>query len=488
MKNRAFLFPLVLLAFFALSQRQPLRADSAPAKFVFVSPVQTVSLGVPSEKLTLQSQDAGGNEFKTPATACVHLSSSSSAGAFSASATEWSSIFVLTFAKYSANRNFYYKDAFAGTQTLTARVALKPEGKPPCANWPTSEWGEGWSATQLIAVTSGGRSTPASSETVASSTAPSQASAPTQTPASSSGGDGSASDQPQIFVVALAPAKGLSGASVIFEARATGLKGETLHNARIIWSFGDGGAAEGKKVAHTYHYPAAYTVLVEAASGERSATARKEIAIAAPSLVITRVEAGEQGLIELRNSGTDEVDLSLWGLRSGGILFTFPRGTVIGAGKTVPFPAAITGIAADARSAELLFPNGSVAERAAQTEHAQAPRAPSNAASLMQPPPALPKQTQAIAPLEAPQGAAAPSVPAVSEDNTETPPPAPSASSTELLASSIASGAGFYPWAAGAAGLVAVSIVGYLALLRPRSPLSREEEIRKEAAKFDIVE
>ncbi len=488
MKTRAFLFLFVLLAFFALPQRQSLRADSAPAKFVFVSPVQTVSLGAPSEKLTLQSQDAGGNEFKTPATACVHLSSSSSAGAFSSSATEWSSVFVLTFAKHSANRNFYYKDATAGTHALTARVALKPEGKPPCANWPTSEWGEGWSATQTVTVTSDGRPAPASPETVASSTAPSQASAPTQTPASSSGGGGSAPYQPQIFVVALAPAKGLSGASVIFEARATGLKGEALPNARIIWSFGDGGAAEGRKVTHAYHYPAAYTVLVEAVSGEWSATARKEIAIAAPSLAILRVETGEQGLIELRNSGTDEVDLSGWGLRGGGILFTFPRGTVIGAGKTVPFPAAITGIMADARSAELLFPNGSVAVRAAHTEDAKGPRAPSTAASLIQPPLALPKQAQAIAPLEASKGAAAPLLPAVSEDNTETPPTVYRASSTELLGATAAHGASAVPFAAGAAGLVAVSVIGYLALLRPRSSLSREEEIRKEAEHYDLTE
>jgi len=209
-------------------------------------------------------------------------------------------------------------------------------------------------------------------QNVATSTdmeADAQTSAPHQ---SANSGGSSWVYKPQIFVSALVPQKAVAGAPVVFDAAAVGVKKEPLPNARYVWSFGDGGVAEGKKVQHTYHYPATYTVLVDASSGEWSALDKREISIAAPELTITGIKEGGDGYIEVKNSGQSEVDLSEWMLLAGSGSFRFPRGTVIGAKKTIPFPAAITGLPADAQSTVLLYPNGNpvvaYAEKAAVSE------------------------------------------------------------------------------------------------------------------------
>ena len=193
--------------------------------------------------------------------------------------------------------------------------------------------------------------------TATSTTIEEETPTPTPPPPANSGGS-TWVYKPHMFVSALVPQKAVAGAPVTFDAAAVGVKKEPLPNARYIWSFGDGGVAEGKKAQHTYHYPATYTVLVDASSGEWSALDKKEISIAAPELTITGIKEGGNGYIEVKNNGQSEVDLSDWLLLAGSGSFRFPRGTVIGAKKAVPFPAAITGLPADSSSTVLLYPNG----------------------------------------------------------------------------------------------------------------------------------
>ena len=167
--------------------------------------------------------------------------------------------------------------------------------------------------------------------------------------------------EPQIFVRARIPAHSVAGADVVFEADAVGKKKETLQNARYVWSFGDGGTAEGKKVLHAYHYPAAYVVMVEASSGEWSATDRKDITIAAPELAISRIQEGASGFIEVKNSGRTDIELSRWFFKSGSAFFSFPTGTIVPAGRSIPFPSEITKLTVDSVSSAILYPNGTVA-------------------------------------------------------------------------------------------------------------------------------
>lgn len=291
--------------------------------------------------------------------------------------------------------------------------------------------------------------------------------------------------KPQIYASAFVPQKGVAGAPVLFDAAAVGVKKEPLPNAHYVWSFGDGGTAEGKKIFHTYHYPAVYVVMVDASSGEWSATDRKEIAIAAPELVISNIKEGNDGFIELRNDGKSEVDLSLWLLKSAGSTFILPKGTVIGARKAIPFPAAITGLSANPSSTALLYPNGDLVVSYTQKQETPEPL-PAKVETSKVTVAVSEKKDEPKAPI--PEPVSAPVKKAVAPV-----PPVPSAplvaSSTELLGSvGTASGGGTMPWMLGVALLVVISTLGYLAMLRPRPEPTAAEQLRKEAAEFEIVE
>lgn len=469
MRQTPLSFRVALVVSVAFFPARPAFADVT--QIVFVSSPQTVAVGSISEQITLQAQDGSGTESKVASTACVSLSSSSS-GEFSSSAAEWSPVTVLTIAKNTANRNFYYKGTAEGTHTLSAKVALKPETESrSCVHWPVAEWPPGWNATHTITIGNPSAAPPNASG------ASGQATVSSPPPSSSSGSP--PVETPAISVRATVPQRGTAGASVFFDATAVGIKKEPLQNARYVWSFGDGGTAEGKKVSHTYHYPAAYVVMVTASSGEWSATDRSDITILTPELSISKIKEGSDGFIELQNASTNEVDLSFWMLKSGTRTFTIPQGTMIGGKKTIPFPTAITGLSVNLRSAALLYPNGNTVT--AYTE----PRAVSTPLPTAEEPKAHPPTASETvrAPKQIPK-------PENKPPESDTDLVVERASSTELLgAAGAAENPGTAPWMLGTALLVALSIGGYLLLNRTHSAKPTEaERLQKEAAEYDIIE
>jgi len=464
-------------------------------QFVFVSAVQTIEPTKISEQITLQSEDATGNESKVPGTACVELRTSSPQGQFSSSATSWSPVSVLTIAKNSANRNFYYKDTTAGTYTLTAKVVLKPESeKRSCADFPVGEWPSGFSATQSITVGSAGTSPAATdtTSTTSSTTVTTTEEAPTTPPPAPpppSGGSTTWTYKPQIFVSSLVPMRGVAGAPVTVDAFAVGLKKEPIPNARYVWSFGDGGTSEGKKVTHLYHYPATYTVLVDAASGEWSATDRKEILIVAPELTISRIKEGADGFIEIENNGTGEIDLSLWLLRTSSGVFLIPQGTLIGARKSIPFPAEITKLFADREGTALLYPNGNTVDTYTAKQEV-------TAEAVSAPPPVKkeePLPAVSVSEMSSPQKAvSAPASERLKKENASVMVVAsstlPSQTGQLLGAVGATNQGGSSTWFVLTTLLVTLSILGYVAMLRSKGEKSTADELRIEADKFDIIE
>jgi len=458
-------------------------------KFVFVSTVQTIAPTKISEQITLQSQDANGNESKVLSTACVELRTSSSQGQFSSSATSWLPVSVLTIAKNSANRNFYYKDTTAGTYTLTAKVALKPESESrSCTVWPVAEWPSGFSATQSIVV--GSPSAPPASTDTASTTSSTTATTteeapPTPSPATPppSGGSTTWTYKPQIFVSSLVPARGVAGAPVTVDAFAVGLKKEPLPSARYLWSFGDGGTSEGKKVTHLYHYPATYAVLVDAASGEWNATDRKEIVIVAPELTIPRIKEGTDGFIEIQNNGMGEIDLSLWLLRTSSGVFLIPQGTLLGARKSIPFPAEITKLFADGEGTALLYPNGNTVVTYTAKQEV------TSEVVFIAPPVNREESAPAVSVAKTSPPKKAVSAPVSERLEKENVSAVVSASSTQLLgAVGATKQEGSSMWFSLTALLITLSILGYVAMLRPKGEMSKADELRIEAETYDLIE
>ncbi len=481
-------------------------ADTIPTQIVFISPSQNIAQNTVSEQLTVQSQDGSGNESKLPATACVSLSTSLSVGEFSSSATNWNPVPVLTLSKNTANRNFYYKSGVAGTHTITARVSLKPETEErSCVNWPIAEWPTGWSASQTLLVKGGSsvrESTTVSS--VSESNTPSSGQNPnsnSSVPTTSSSGNGASAGGggdaplPRISVTATVPTRGIAGAEVLFEAVVLGLKKEPISNARVLWSFGDGGSAEGYKVLHTYHYPASYAVLVEASSGEFGASARKEITVSVPQLSISNIKEGTDGFIELQNSGVDDVDLSHWFLQGNNALFSLPKGTIVPAGKRIPFPTVITKLSADSQTTKLLFPNGTVAVtfRLVSQQEKISPNLPVKTDVTPFPLPLSPViQSVRAVPIEKEAQAekkvvtnkeTSASVTERLEQTTVTP------EEKEVLAGvGAGDGASSISWVVALVALVTLSVFGYTVASRHSSSLTEQEKLRQEAEEFNIIE
>ncbi|HBH71700.1 MAG: hypothetical protein UU88_C0002G0014 [Parcubacteria group bacterium GW2011_GWC1_42_11] len=167
--------------------------------------------------------------------------------------------------------------------------------------------------------------------------------------------------EPQIFADAGASARTVSsGAPIVFTGRAFGLKKEPIENARMVWSFGDGGRAEGVSVAHTYYYPGDYVVVLDVASGYYSASDRATVRVSAP--LVTLSVGGDQirSFVKLENSGVDEIDLSDWQVVGNGKNFIFPKNTILSSRKTLTLASEVTGLATPVGSVvELRFPNGS---------------------------------------------------------------------------------------------------------------------------------
>ncbi len=258
----------------------------------------------------------------------------------------------------------------SSTTTITDQVTYDPTIGGGGDGLSLQKVGGLWVATTPTPGVAAITNTPPDSSSSDSGTAtssPDSSSSPDETasplPAASSGGGGSPPPEPQISVRAIAPLHLVAGADAVFDANAFGFKKEPLPNARFVWSFGDGATAEGKKVLHAYHLPALYVVMVEASSGEWSATDRADIGVVAPQIVLSRVRPGPDGFIEIKNNGAYDLDLSRWFLRSGSAFFSFPKGTVLKKGGVVPFASVVTKLLIDPADTALLYPNGTEAVR-----------------------------------------------------------------------------------------------------------------------------
>ena len=216
-----------------------------------------------------------------------------------------------------------------------------------------------------------------------------------------------------------------------------------------------------------------YAVLLTGASGERSATDRAEILVVEPALSISRVKEGEDGFIEVRNGGTVELDLSGFMLKSGAVTFAIPEGTILLAGNTTAYPSAVTRLLANLDDTVLLFPSGKEAAR--YTPVPPAPAAAPVKIAVAKSPPVLSKQPEAkekvvIAAEFAPESVATSSLLTAAAGGSES-----SRFSIPLLA---------------LAGLIAVSVVGYLFFVRTPVPLQQTEadKMAKEAEQYELVE
>ncbi len=150
-----------------------------------------------------------------------------------------------------------------------------------------------------------------------------------------------------------------AGASIVFEARVTGLKGERIADPRVTWSFGNGDRAEGQSVLYAFPYPGKYAVIADASSAGWGATDRLTITALPANIAIVRVTPE---FIEIENRSASELDLGLWQISAGGRTFRFPPNTLMFARESVSVASARTGLSFSTSSpVSLLYPDGTLA-------------------------------------------------------------------------------------------------------------------------------
>jgi len=152
----------------------------------------------------------------------------------------------------------------------------------------------------------------------------------------------------------------VAGADVVLEGKAYGFKKEPLENAIYLWTPGDGSSKEGKNIRHIYKYPGNYIAVLNVSSGDVSASDRINIKVVPNEL---RIIETKSEFIKLKNKSGVILDISGWFLRAGGSVFKFPDYSLVAVNSELIISSDVSKLkfADNNFSAELLYPNGSVA-------------------------------------------------------------------------------------------------------------------------------
>ena len=152
----------------------------------------------------------------------------------------------------------------------------------------------------------------------------------------------------------------VAGADIVLEGNALGFKKEPLLNARYFWNLGDGSYKEGKNIRHIYKYPNSYIAVLNVSSGDISASDRINIKVISNEL---RIIETKSEFIKLKNKSGIILDVSGWFLKAGGAIFKFPDYSLVAANSELIISSDVSKLkfAGNNFSAELLYPNGSVA-------------------------------------------------------------------------------------------------------------------------------
>ena len=126
-----------------------------------------------------------------------------------------------------------------------------------------------------------------------------------------------------------------SGAPIAFSGEAVIPKESEGQGVRFVWSFGDGSAAEGKKVSHIYKFAGDYAVVLNAYLSDVSAVSRTSVKVVNPSVVISNVSGDS---VEIWNQGIFEINLNGWLISNDRSKFIFPMDTIIASSKKIAIP------------------------------------------------------------------------------------------------------------------------------------------------------
>lgn len=112
-------------------------------------------------------------------------------------------------------------------------------------------------------------------------------------------------------------------------------KGFSEQAVKYVWSFGDGGTGEGRKVSHTYKFPGDYIVVLNGSLSENPAVSRANIKVINPSVFISNTTGDS---VEIANQGAYEINLKGWLVSNSREKFVFSSDTIIAPNKKITVP------------------------------------------------------------------------------------------------------------------------------------------------------
>lgn len=156
------------------------------------------------------------------------------------------------------------------------------------------------------------------------------------------------------------------GVPFSFEGKGTGETGGPILRGKYFWNFGDGDfrevrATTREKFTHMYFYPGEYTVVfdyyADSFAEDPVASDQAVVKVIEPEIVISRVGDVSDFFVEITNETDSSADISYWMLLSAYKVFTFPKNTVLGAGKSMIIAPAVSKFSpVDAPTLRLMTP------------------------------------------------------------------------------------------------------------------------------------
>ncbi len=204
----------------------------------------------------------------------------------------------------------------------------------------------------------------ASSSSSSSTSTPSAPSSGSSQSESSSSVGGAYIEEIGPKAVIYSVSSGIAGAGTVFDGAVYDVSDKEISPERYFWNFGDGAYAEGKKVIHTFRFPARYQVSFSAKVGSRITAAYREVEILPNKIFISEVKPGPDSWLELFNSSPKKLNIAGWILRSSTSTFIFPEESYILPQTFLVVSGEISRIIFPPEGqAELLYPNGSPADK-----------------------------------------------------------------------------------------------------------------------------
>jgi hypothetical protein len=126
------------------------------------------------------------------------------------------------------------------------------------------------------------------------------------------------------------------GTPIYFEAKYKVTGEIKSKKPNFKWSMGDGAYLNKEEVVHYYKYPGEYNVVLNASLNDLDSISRTKVKVLTPNISMLNKA---DGVIEIFNKGSNEINLYGFKLQSGDTTYSFPVDTIISAGKSVVFPA-----------------------------------------------------------------------------------------------------------------------------------------------------